>query len=438
MADLVHRQPGGEAAGGFLELMRGRDFRLIWGAQVAAQLADKFLMFSLIILAFRVSGETTPVAVTLLAYTVPAVVIAPLAGVFADRHDRKRIMVSTSFGRGALVALIPLCALIPGLRGDVVHLLVITFAFAAVGQLFSPAEAAAIPSVLPRGMLMAANSMVMATMVLTLVVGGALAPVVSRIDLYAPYWIAVALFLAAGTALALAHIPRQEREAEHAERHPFMALGLELREGWLVLRRSPVLLFSFSQLSLAVLVLFTMFTLAPAFVSRVVGISEQDTYIILVPATLGCLCSGAVLGTLGRRVVVWRLVPGALAATGVTLVGLALLPEAIRHLEGVSDHARWLATGFAFALGLEFGALIIPGLSHLMEHTGDAVRGRVFALLFMVVNGVSALPVLVAAAFSDLLGTSRVMAAMGVLLVLAAVAAGRRARRIFEAPAAED
>src|SRR5215472_17682422 len=98
-------QPPPEAAdqrSGFRYLLGRRDFRLIWFAQVAAQLADKFLMFSLIILAYRLSHGSTPVAATLLAYTVPAVAIAPLAGVFADRHDRKLIMVGTSLLRALL------------------------------------------------------------------------------------------------------------------------------------------------------------------------------------------------------------------------------------------------------------------------------------------------------------------------------------------------
>ena len=48
-------------------------------------------------------------------------------------------MVSTNFVRALMIALIPIASFVPGLRGDYLHLLVITFAFAAVGQLFSAA-----------------------------------------------------------------------------------------------------------------------------------------------------------------------------------------------------------------------------------------------------------------------------------------------------------
>src|ERR1700751_5372419 len=97
-----------EAPGGFRGALRHTAFRNIWFAQLAAQLADKFLLFSLIILAYNISHGSTPVAVTLLTYTVPAVLLAPPPGVLADRVDRKQLMMWCNFGRAAGIALIPL------------------------------------------------------------------------------------------------------------------------------------------------------------------------------------------------------------------------------------------------------------------------------------------------------------------------------------------
>lgn len=416
---------------GFRYVLGQRDFRLIWFAQVAAQLADKFLMFSLIILAYRVSGANTGVAITLLAYTLPAVAIAPLAGVFADRYNRKRLMVWTNLVRAVLIALIPLASLVPALRGEYIHLLVLTFAFSAVGQLFSPAEAAAIPTVISKEALITANSMVLGTMVLTLVLGAPLAPIVSRVEIYAPYWIATGLFLAAGGLIALARIPSPDRVQHSGERHPFKQLAVELREGMAVLTGSPVLLLAFAELALAVLVMFMMFTLAPGYVTHVLGVAEQDTYLIVVPATIGTLVSAAVLGQLGRR---WNrawLLIAALVATGLTLLALAGLPAVLRHFVALQPLTRGFGASLSLLLGLEFGALMIPALSALMEGTDESVRGRVFALLFMVVNGVSAIPVLLGAVLSDVFGTDRVIGALGVLLVAAGVLSVGYVRRVY-------
>jgi hypothetical protein len=314
-----------------------------------------------------------------------------------------------------------------------VHLLVITFAFAAVGQLFSPAEAAAIPSVVSRETLITANSMVLATMVVTLVLGGVLAPIASRVEIYAPYWVASGLFLAAGALISFARIPRPDLEASAPKkaRHPFQQVALDLQEGAKELARSPVLMLSFYEVGLAVLVMFMMFTLAPAYVSQVLGIEAQDSYVILLPATLGALLSAAVLGQLGRKLRPPALLVTALVGTGVTLVLLASAPMAMRQFNELRDYTRWFGSGFSLLLGLGFGALLIPGITYLMENTSDSVRGRIFALLFMVVNGVTAIPVLLTAVLSDWIGINRVIGALGVLLAGTGVILARYAKRVF-------
>ncbi len=421
-----------ESPGGFRAVLGHTSFRNIWFAQLAAQLADKFLLFSLIILAYKISGGSTPVAITLLTYTVPAVLFAPLAGVIADRYDRKQIMLWANFGRAAVVALIPLAALVPGLQNDFAHLLLITLVFSAVGQLFGPAEAAVIPTILPRSALITANSMALLTMVLTLVVGGALAPIVSRIDLYAPYWCAVVLLIIGGTLIFASEIPQLQRTTEPPvaeSRNRFHLMLVDLKEGIDALRASRGLLLAFGQVSIAVLVLFMLFALAPAYVSKVIGIAAQDSYLILGPATAGAILSAVLLGQFVRNIDRARLLAGSLIANGFTLLALAAVPQAMAHFPDLATHNRITAAAFSFLLGVEFGAIMIPAITYLMESTSDEIRGRIFALLYMVINGVTAVPVLVAAALSDTIGTARVIGGLGALLVgggVAIILAGRR------------
>jgi len=409
-----------EGPGGFRGALRHTAFRNIWFAQLAAQLADKFLLFSLIILSYHTTGGSTSVAVTLLAYTVPAVLFAPPAGVIADRVDRKQIMLWSNLGRAAVVALIPIASIIPGVKGDFIHLLVITLIFSAIGQLFGPAEAAVIPTILPREALITANSMALLTMVLTLVVGGVLAPVVSRIDLYAPYWCAVVLLVIAGTLIFASDIPKLERRHDspvEESRNRFHQMLIDLQEGVDALRASRGLRLAFGQVSIAVLVLFMLYTLAPAYVSKVIGIAAQDTYVVLGPATAGAILSAVLLGQFLRNVDRSRVLAGSLLANGVTLLALAAVPQAMRHFPDLQVHNRITGASFSLLLGVEFGAILIPAITYLMESTSDAIRGRIFALLYMVINGVSAIPVLVAAALSDTIGTAQVLGGLGVLLL---------------------
>jgi len=426
-----------EAPGGFRAVLKFTAFRNIWFAQLAAQLADKFLLFSLIILAFKISGGSTPVAITLLTYTVPAVLFAPPAGVIADRMNRKQIMMWSNFGRAAAVALIPLAALVPGLRNDFLHLLLITLVFSTVGQLFAPAEAAVIPTILPRSALITANSMALLTMVLTLVVGGALAPILSRIDLYTPYWMAAVLLIVAGALIFASDIPPLPATTEPPvaeSRSRFRRMLSDIKEGLDALRASRGLLLAFGQVSIAVLVLFMLFALAPAYVSRVIGIAPQDSYVILGPATGGAILSAVVLGQFLRNVERSRVLIGSLVANGLTLLALAAVPQAMAQVPSLHVHARITGAVFSLLLGIEFGAIMIPAVTYLMESTSDEIRGRIFALLYMVINGVTAIPVLAAAALSDLIGTAHVIGGLGVLLVVGGVALATVGRRAF-APA---
>jgi MFS family permease len=106
----------------------------------------------------------------------------------------------------------------------------------------------------------------------------------------------------------------------------------------------------------------------------------------------------------------------------VTLLALAAVPQAMAHFPDLQVHNRITAAAFSFLLGVEFGAIMIPAITYLMESTSDEIRGRIFALLYMVINGVTAVPVLVAAALSDTIGTARVIGGLGVLLLGGGVA----------------
>jgi MFS family permease len=425
---------GLEGGQGFRYVLARTDFRLVWFAQLFSQSADKFVMFSLIILAYNLAGANTHVAVTLLAYTLPALFLPPFAGVFADRHNRKQTMIWTNLGRGAIVTLFPLSSLLPVFRGDLYHLLVITFAFSALGQFFSPAEAAVIPTLLPRKALLTANSMVLLSMVLTLLVGGALAPVFSRIDVYLPYWIAAVGFGIGGGLVALANIPRNKPRLDQSTRSNFQQLLLEVREAVDFLRGSSLLMIAFAQLTLTVLVLFMMFTLAPAYVKTVIGIQAQDSYVILVPATLGAMTSAFVVGQFGRSLSRSRLLVVSLLATGATLLALAGVPFGMRHVPELADYTRYFAAVFGLLLGLEFGALLIPSLTVLQEQTTDEVRGRIFSLFFLAYNGATAIPILVAAELADHVGAGRVIGGLGVLLAIAGGVAARAGSRVYGEP----
>jgi MFS family permease len=196
---------------------------------------------------------------------------------------------------------------------------------------------------------------------------------------------------------------------------------VDIKEGLDALRASRGLLLAFGQVSIAVLVLFMLFTLAPAFVSKVLGINAQDTYVILGPATVGVILSAVLLGQFLRNLDRTKVLAWSLLANGVTMLALAAVPEAMAQFHDLQVHNRITSAAFSFLLGVEFGAIMIPAITYLMESTSDEIRGRIFSLLYMVINGVTAIPVLVAAALSDTIGTAHVIGGLGGLLAAGGV-----------------
>ncbi|MEE6261290.1 dTMP kinase [Plantactinospora sonchi] len=117
--------------------------------------------------ASQVTGDTAKglafggvIAVRLL----PALVLGPIAGVLADRFDRRYTMVICDLLRFVLFASIPLAALLNVGGGLVVGwAAVATFLIEAITLIWIPAKEAAVPNLIPRSKLETANQLTLIT-----------------------------------------------------------------------------------------------------------------------------------------------------------------------------------------------------------------------------------------------------------------------------------
>jgi predicted MFS family arabinose efflux permease len=302
---------------------------------------------------------------------------------------------------------------IPWLRTQAWPLIVVTLLFSSVGQVFAPAEAASIPSLVGRQQITEATSVFMTTVIVTLVLGVPAATLaIAFIGGDGPFFIAAALF-----ALAAFFIWRMKTNLKAKPATPVAPHILrELKEGLAILRGSPALRLGLYQLALALVVVFTIFALGPVYMVRVLQRSDQQTYILLVPAMVGLVGVAGVLGqvrTFPRAAVL----VAAVLTTGVTLLLMGVLPSV---LQGFG--ARSLMLPFAVALAVVFGsalaAILVPAFTVLQEKTTEEARGRIFGGIFTVINAAVAVPLLLAGIVSDLVGVDRAVAALGVILIL--------------------
>ena len=71
-----------------------RDLRLVLSAGIISLTGDWILLIGLIYRVYAVTGSTVASALTIASSFAPQVLLGAVAGVFADRWDRKRTMIA--------------------------------------------------------------------------------------------------------------------------------------------------------------------------------------------------------------------------------------------------------------------------------------------------------------------------------------------------------
>lgn len=208
-------------------------YRLLFGSQVLSIVGDRVTSIAMPFAVLAVGGGVGAVALTSAAQFLPFVVLALPAGVWADRWDRKRILIASDAVR--LVTQAVAAVLLLTGAAHVVHLVVLAAVFGAADAFFAPAFSGLLPSTVSPANLQPANALRGLTFSLGNVVGPVLAGVLiayaggpgSAFALDAvSFAVSVALLLPLRTTLV------SEALAEEDPTATTTSFGASLREGW--------------------------------------------------------------------------------------------------------------------------------------------------------------------------------------------------------------
>ncbi|MGW5673368.1 MFS transporter, partial [Micromonospora sp. NPDC003776] len=135
-------------------LVRNRDFRNLFLAELVVFGADWFVMVPLLVLLPALTGSGVWGALVLAVDTGTTALLLPYTGTIADRFDRRKIMMVANLG--ALAGIL----LLLGVRdAGTAWLALVAIAAVAVAKAFySPAAQAALPNVLDPADLAAGNA----------------------------------------------------------------------------------------------------------------------------------------------------------------------------------------------------------------------------------------------------------------------------------------
>ena len=136
-------------------LLTGRpDLRLVLAAGLISTSGDWILTIGLTYRVYVITGSTVASALTVASSFAPQVLLGAVAGVFADRWDRKRTMIAADLLLAA--GLLPL--LLVRSAGQIWIVFAVMFAEGSIQQFFSPAEQAMVPRLVPEDELLTANA----------------------------------------------------------------------------------------------------------------------------------------------------------------------------------------------------------------------------------------------------------------------------------------
>ena len=140
-----------------LQPLREREFALFWLGWTVSLVGDGFFLVAIAWQVFDLWNSPTALAVVGVAETIPIVALVLVGGVVTDRFERRKVLIFSSALRGACVAALGLLAITETI--ELWHIFVIS-AFFGAGQAFQgPAAGAIIPDLVPRHLLVQANSL---------------------------------------------------------------------------------------------------------------------------------------------------------------------------------------------------------------------------------------------------------------------------------------
>jgi MFS family permease len=387
-------------------LLRNARFLRLWIGQGTSFVGDAVSMVALVVLVVQITGSASAVGGALVARLLPTIA-SPLAGVLADRVDRRIVLVASDLARAVLVLGLVFAR-------DLATIYVLVFLMGLARTVFNPTVRAAFPSVVGGGDLTRANALIGGTFSASIMLGPALGGLlVASIGVDAAFLADAVTYLVSAILLSRIPLPRPRRESEEEE-----GFVHELRSGfgYLIGARVPLAI-----VVGAFLTILTINATVPAevFLAKDTFAVGDAGYGLLVSLWGGGMVLGsAMMAALGGRINLVLLYFLSIFVGAFALVGTGLAPVFV------------LALGALTIEGAATGMDNVATDTILQKRVPEAFLGRVFSIRFLGYSAGEALAYLVGGLLVDavgprstyiLAGIATAAAGLIVLLVMIAI-----------------
>ena len=374
-------------------------FRKLWNSMVFSSLGDWLGLLATTALAQQLSGGSYStanfaIAGVFIARLLPAVFLGPIAGVIADRFDRRKLMVVSDIIRAGLYISIPIV-------NTYLWLYTAMILVECVTLFWSPAKEATVPNLVGKERLESANQVSLlaayGTAPIAAILFSLLTLFANAIESLFPFTIgdsidialyvnAISFAFAALTIWGLKEIPKGAAATKAKDE----GILKSLHDGWKAVSQTKIVRGLVVGMIGAFFAAGAVIGLARTFVGDLGG--GDAAYGVLFGAVFTGLAIGIAFGPkifaqFSRR----RLFGASLTTAGFFLVLLALIPNLV------------MAVFTVIILGAFSGVTWVTGFTMLGMEVQDEVRGRTFAfvqsLIRITLVAVLAVAPVIAAAF---------------------------------------
>jgi len=366
----------------FHEVLKNRNFFLLWLGQIISQLGDRLDQMALIAFVYlRAPGSTIEIAKILSFTIIPVFVIGPIAGVYVDRWDRRRTMYVCDLLRSALVLTIPLF-LFYGKTITPIYLII--FIVFSIGRFFVSAKFSIIPDLVDKKDLLMANSLVNTTGMIAAILGfGISGVVVEWLGAKSGFYLDALSFLVSGSLIlfitkksnASMNLKKVSKEIVEVISKSVLQ---EIKEGILYFIQKKDIRFTAGIIFILWSALGAVYVVLIVFVQKTLHSATKDLGFLIMFLGIGLFLGSLVYGRFGQRFSHYKTIFASLVLSGIMLVVFAFTIH------------RYPYFMIAAMLSLLFGVVIAPIMiaSNTIIHnvSDNVMMGKIFSSLEIVMH----------------------------------------------------
>jgi len=387
--------------GGVLSAFGQRNYAVLWSGAFISNIGTWVQSAALLWLVKVVFKSNSLVGAVNMANFLPVLFIVPFVGFFADRYNRRNIILigQTVMMLGALAL-----GIAASFHTDSKAVILLTVSVIGIAFAFNfPAWQAILPDLVPRSDLMNAIALSSAQWNLARFVGPAIAAVVLAVwSAPVAFYVNAASFLFVIVAVLMVH-PKYS-----AVPPPTQSIGRDVLEGWKYVWRRKWMVNLLVALAFVSFFGFSFLVLIPAMAKDVLHRGVTAYTVMLSLLGLGAVIGAPLVTYLGKRYKEREIIKVCMLAFGLLLLAYSVV------------RVFWLSCLISVGLGLMFMMVGTTSNSVLQGCSDRVMRGRVVSFYIVTFIGVAALGGQFMGYLADARSTPFALAIGGIACILSA------------------